>query len=126
MIISRSVTVFGNNWVFYVPTTGEDAGKIMPFGYGPPKCEVTGPTFIDDTLIVAVQHPGEDVPINDGTAASVLNRDIEMLDLDSQLFIQNRTVPRGSNWPSNINILGSPLGPPRPTTVGIRRKTEWE
>ena len=50
--------------MFYVPIDGPDAGKVVPFGYGPPRCEMTGPTFVGDTLILAVQHPGEDSPIN--------------------------------------------------------------
>ncbi|MEO1400137.1 MAG: alkaline phosphatase PhoX [Cyanobacteria bacterium J06635_1] len=120
------VGTFGNNWVFYVPTQGADAGEVIPFGYGPPRCEMTGPTFAADSFIFAVQHPGESVPIRNNDLAP-LNRDIEMLALDGSLFSQNRTVPPGSNWPSNI---GYPLpdgtvqldGPPRPTVIGIRRK----
>ncbi|MEM8806833.1 MAG: alkaline phosphatase PhoX [Cyanobacteria bacterium P01_G01_bin.38] len=120
------VGTFGNNWVFYVPTQGADAGEVIPFGYGPPRCEMTGPTFAADSFIFAVQHPGEDVPIRNNALAP-LNRDIEMLALDGSLFNQSRTVPAGSNWPSNI---GYPLpdgtvkldGPPRPAVIGIKRK----
>ena len=111
------IGVFGNNWLFYIPTSGSDAGEIVPFAYGPPRCELTGPTFVGDTLIIAVQHPGENVPYNPQQA---LNRDIEMLNLDGSLFTQNRTVPRGSNWPSNVQ--GNPSGPPKPSVIGIRRK----
>lgn len=111
------VGVFGNNWMFMVPMSGPMAGQVMPFAYGPPRCEMTGPTFIKDTLILAVQHPGEDVPIGNGT---ILNRDIEMLALDGTLFNQQRYVPLGSNWPSNIQ--GNPSGPPRPAVIGIRRR----
>lgn len=60
---------------------------------------MTGSTFVGDTLIMAVQHPGEDCPIDDGT---ILSRDIEILDLDGSLFTQKRTVPRGSRFPSNL------------------------
>ena len=111
------VGVFGNNWMFYIPTLGSDAGAIVPFAYGPPRCEMTGPTFIDDTLIVAVQHPGENVPVGDGT---LLTRSIEMLNMNGSLFSQTRTVDRGSNWPSNIS--GAPNGVPRPAVIGIRRR----
>lgn len=97
--VSNFTGVFGNNWLFYIPTSGADAGKVIPFGYGPVRCEITGPTFLGDTLIVSVQHPGEDCPINDGT---ILSRSIEMLDLNGTTFNQTRTVPRGSSWPSNM------------------------
>jgi secreted PhoX family phosphatase len=43
-----------------------------------------------------------------------------MLNLNGTTFSQNRTVPRGSNWPSNVE--GVLLGPPRPATIGITRK----
>ena len=43
-----------------------------------------------------------------------------MLKLNGTVFSQTRTMPRGSNWPSNIE--GVPLGPPRSATLGITRK----
>jgi hypothetical protein len=113
---SNLIGVFGNNWLFFIPMSGPRAGQVLPFAYGPVRCELTGPTFLGDTLIIAVQHPGEDCPINDGT---ILSRSIEMLNLDSSLFNQTRSVPRGSSWPSNIE--GNPQGPPRPSVIGIRR-----
>jgi secreted PhoX family phosphatase len=115
---STLVGVFGNNWVFYVPLSGPNAGEVVPFAYGPPRCEMTGPTFIGDTLILAVQHPGEDCPF---TPNRTLTRSIEMLKLDGTLFNQTRSVPRGSNWPSNLE--GNPSGPPRPSVIGVRRKS---
>jgi len=114
---SDLIGVFGNNWLFFIPTSGPDAGEIIPFAYGPVRCEMTGPTFVGDTLIISVQHPGEQCPFNPQQS---LNRDIEMLNLDGTLFTQNRTVPRGSNWPSNIE--GNPSGPPKPAVIGIVRK----
>lgn len=111
--------------MFYVPTSGPDAGEVIPFAYGPVRCEITGPTFIGDTLIVAVQHPGESVPIGAGQAP--LQRDIEILNLDGTLFTQTRTVPLGSNWPSSLPKAdggdGNPSGLPRPSVIGIRRKS---
>ena len=80
---------------------------------------MTGPTFVGDTLFLSVQHPSEDSIPNDGTPASTLNRDLELLALNSSTFTQNRSVPRGSNWPSNIG--GDALGAPKPATIGIRR-----
>ncbi|HEY9694358.1 MAG TPA: PhoX family phosphatase [Oculatellaceae cyanobacterium] len=114
---SDLIGVFGNNWLFYIPTTGANAGTIVPFAYGPVRCELTGPTFIGDTLILSVQHPGEECPF---TPQQLLTRDIEMLDLNGSLFTQRRSVPRGSNWPSNIE--GTLEGPPRPSVIAIRRK----
>lgn len=114
---SDLIGVFGNNWLFYIPTRGPDAGEVVPFAYGPPRCEMTGPTFVGDTLIIAIQHPGEDCPFS---PQATLNRDIEMLNLDGTLFTQNRTLPRGSNWPSNIQ--GNALGAPRPAVIGIHSK----
>jgi uncharacterized protein len=108
--------VFGNNWLFYIPTSGPNAGTVIPFAYGPNRCEITGPTFIGDTLVVAVQHPGEDCPIDDGT---VLSRQIEMLDLSGAVFNQTRTVSRGSLWPSNIE--NDRRRSPMPSVIGIRR-----
>lgn len=120
--ISSLVGVFGNNWLFYIPVVGPNAGSVVPFAYGPPRCEMTGPYFVrngnvDETLLLSVQHPGESSPIGDGVN---LTRTIEMLGLDGTLFNQQRTVPRGSNWPSNI--LGDASGPPRPSVIGIRRR----
>jgi uncharacterized protein len=109
--------IFGNNWLFYIPTSGPQAGQVVPFGYGPPRGEMTGPTFIGNTLIIAIQHPGEDCPY---APKVTLTRQIEMLALNGSLFYQTRSVSRGSNWPSNIE--GNPDGPPRPSVIGIRPK----
>ncbi len=118
---STLVGVFGNNWFFYIPTSGPNAGEVIPFGYGPPRCEVTGPTLIGNTIIFAVQHPGEDTPIGTGVKTT---REIEILNLDGTLFNQTRTVPLGSNWPSNLKppTRGEKtLQAPRPSIIGIRR-----
>lgn len=114
---SKLTGVFGNNWLLFIPTNGPNAGEVVPFAYGPMRCEITGPTFVGDTLILSIQHPGEGCPINDGT---ILNRSVEMLDLNGSLFKQTRSAPRGSSWPSNIE--GNPQGPPRPSVIGIRRR----
>jgi uncharacterized protein len=101
-----------------VPTSGPDAGKILPFAAGPTRCEFTGPTFVGKTLIMSVQHPGEDCDFQ--LSPLTLTRDVEMLDLDGTLFKPTRTVTRSSSWPSNI--AGQPGGPPRPCVIGIQRK----
>ncbi|AFY34306.1 PhoX family phosphatase [Calothrix sp. PCC 7507] len=121
--VSDFTGVFGNNWLFFIPTSGANAGQVIPFAHGPVRCEMTGPTFVADTLIISVQHPGEDSPINDGTT---LSRSIEILDLNGTTFNQTRSVPRGSSWPSNIPAAdggkGQSTGIPRPSVIGIRRK----
>lgn len=118
---STLVGCFGNNSLFYIPTQGANAGKFVPFAYGPPRCEMTGPYFVGNTLLIAVQHPCEDAPIGDGT---LLSRSIEMLNLSGNgLFQQTRTVPRGSNWPSNIE--GNPTGAPKPSVIGIRPRKSF-
>ena len=116
------VGVYGNNWMFYIPTEGPNAGKQVPFAIGPVRCEITGPTFVGDHLIVAVQHPGEDSPIGTANPPS-FTRSIELLTLDgTAVFNQNRTVPLGSQWPSNT-IPGNTSGVAKPSVIGIRRKT---
>ncbi len=121
--VSDFTGVFGNNWLFYIPTSGANAGQVIPFAHGPVRCEMTGPSFVGNTLIISVQHPGEDCPINDGT---MLSRSIELLDLNGSTFNQTRSLPRGSSWPSNIskNDGGKEqaTGIPRPSVIGIRRK----
>lgn len=121
--VSSLTGVFGNNWIFCIPTSGSNAGKVIPFGYGPVLCEMTGPTFVGNTLIISVQHPGENSPVNDGT---MVNRNLEILDLDGKTFNQSRTIPRGSSWPSNIATVdggnANLTGIPRPCVIGIRRK----
>ncbi|MEG4010903.1 MULTISPECIES: PhoX family protein [unclassified Microcoleus] len=114
--VSDFTGVFGNNWLFYIPTSGPNAGTVIPFAQGPNRCEMTGPTFVGDTLLLSVQHPGEDCPIDDGT---VLSRQIEMLDLNGAVFNQTRSVSRGSLWPSNIS--NDSRRSPMPSVIGIRR-----
>ncbi|MEH2085359.1 PhoX family protein [Nostoc sp.] len=121
--VSDFTGVFGNNWLFFISTSGANAGQVIPFAHGPVRCEMTGPTFVGNTLIISVQHPGEDCPINDGT---MLSRSIELLDLNGTTFNQTRSLPRGSSWPSNIskNDGGKEqaTGIPRPSVIGIRPK----
>lgn len=117
--------IYGNNWLLYIPTSGPNAGSVVPFAIGPTRCEMTGPAFVgDDHLLISVQHPGEDSPIG---ALAPLNRNIEILNLSgSATFTQNRTVPAGSAWPANIAPRdggeGQASGMPRPVTLAIRRK----
>jgi len=112
--VSSYVGVFGNNWFFYIPVSGPNAGQIVPFGYGPPRAECTGPFFVGDTFLLSVQHPGEDEPY---APARTLTRTIPMLDLNGEVFNQTRIVNRGSTFPRTRG-----LNVPRPTVIGIRRK----
>lgn len=54
-------TSFGNNSLFFIPTSGPQAGKALRVANAPVSAEFTGPTFSSDfrTLFLSVQHPGE-------------------------------------------------------------------
>lgn len=90
-------TAFQNNAMFFVPTSGPEAGTPRQFASAPCEAELTGPSWTPDerTLFLSVQHPGESHGIR--TAAM--------------------TAPRGSNWPG-----GRPGTVPRPGVVAIRRR----
>jgi uncharacterized protein len=106
--------VFGNNSLWYMPLSGENAGTVYPFAIGPTECECTGTFFSQDgaTLFLAIQHPGEYNGIRQELATET--RDFELLTTDGTLFKQQRQVPLGSNWPSQeVNQ------PPRPAIVAI-------
>ncbi|MFB2921952.1 MULTISPECIES: PhoX family protein [Aerosakkonema] len=107
---------FGNNSIWYIPTSGPNAGNAYLFGMGPMDCETTGPFFTQDrqTLFLSVQHPGEIKGIRQNAASET--REFEMRTADGQKFKQTRTVPIGSNWPGK-----SKNDPPKPAVVAIRR-----
>ncbi|NJM27822.1 MAG: DUF839 domain-containing protein, partial [Pseudanabaena sp. RU_4_16] len=108
--------LFGNNSIWFMPTSGQNAGEAYLFGYGPMDCETTGPFFTRDqqTLFLAIQHPGE---IN-GTRKDMESKDREFAigTTDGKEFIQTRTIPIGSNWPGK-----GPNDPPKPAVVAIRK-----
>jgi secreted PhoX family phosphatase len=54
-------TAFGNNGVFFIPTSGDNAGRVFQVASAPNGAEFTGPCFAPDgeTLFLSVQHPGE-------------------------------------------------------------------
>jgi len=58
---------FGNNGVFFIPTTGSNKGQVEQFASAPVGAEMTGPWFTPDetTLFLAVQHPGENLEAYD-------------------------------------------------------------
>jgi secreted PhoX family phosphatase len=110
--------VFGNNAIWFIPTSGPNAGNAYMFGYGPMECETTGPFFTADeqTLFLSIQHPGEVNGIRKAGVNGYEDRIISMRSLDGQEFMQTRRVPIGSNWPSS-----KPNDPPKPAVVAIRR-----
>jgi secreted PhoX family phosphatase len=54
---------FGNNGVFFIPTSGSNKGEAVQFASAPVGAEMTGPWFTPDekTLFISVQHPGENL-----------------------------------------------------------------
>ncbi len=110
--------VFGNNAMWYIPTSGAGAGNAYLFGYGPMECEVTGPFFTADsqTLFLSVQHPGEFNGVRKGGAEGYEDRTISIRTVEGKEVMQKRRVPVGSNWPAK-----TPNAPPKPSVVAIRR-----
>ncbi|MEL6470048.1 MAG: alkaline phosphatase PhoX [Cyanobacteria bacterium J06623_4] len=108
--------IYGNNSLWQIPLSGEDAGEAKMFAYGPMECELTGPFFTEDstTLFIAAQHPGERNGIRESMATET--RDFELKTTDGKTFLQQREVPVGSNWPAK-----SEGAPPKPSVVAIRR-----
>ncbi len=94
---SEPYRVFKNSGLFHVPLSGPLRGQARQFASMPCEAEPTGPAFApgEDTLFLAVQHPGE----RHGTRTDV------------------EAAPRGSNWPHNR--LGAP---PQPAVVTLRRR----
>jgi len=51
---------FGNNGLFYIPLSGDNAGRAFQVASAPIGAELTGPMFAPDgSLFLSVQHPGE-------------------------------------------------------------------
>ncbi|MBF2066423.1 MAG: DUF839 domain-containing protein [Calothrix sp. C42_A2020_038] len=108
--------LFGNNSMWYIPTSGSDAGKAFLFATGPMECETTGPCFTPDeqTMFLAVQHPGEKNGIRKNQALET--REFTVTTVTGEEFSQTRKVPLGSNWPSK-----NPDAPPKPSVVAITK-----
>lgn len=109
-----SAGYLGNNSIWYIPLSGENAGKAYPFGITPMEAESTGLYFTKDqqTLFLAIQHPGE----KKGIRKNMKQEEIEftLLTTDGEEFKQKRTIPQGSNWPTL-----QPNQPPKPSVVAI-------
>ncbi|NJL80339.1 MAG: DUF839 domain-containing protein [Richelia sp. SM2_1_7] len=108
--------LFGNNTIWYIPTSGENAGKAFLFGIGPMECETTGPCFTPDeqTMFLAIQHPGEANGTRLNQASE--NRDYLVYSTTGEEFAQSRKVPIGSNWPDN-----SLDAPPKPAVIYVTK-----
>ncbi len=106
--------LFGNNTIWFIPTKGEDAGKAFLFGTGPMECEVTGPCFTSDeqTMFLAIQHPGEANGTRKNQALET--REFLIATTTGEEFVQTRQVPIGSNWPSKTTDA-----PPKPAVVAV-------
>jgi hypothetical protein len=113
---SKMIGIFGNNSLWYMPTREDWAGVPLLFAIGPMECETTGPCFdtTEETLFLAVQHPGE----MNGTRrnGAIETRQFVLTATDGTEFEQTRTVPIGSNWPSQQDGVA-----PRPSVVAIYR-----
>ncbi|WP_371321978.1 PhoX family protein [Thermoleptolyngbya sichuanensis] len=108
--------LYGNNSIWYIPTSGPNAGEAFMFGYGPMDCETTGPFLSKDqtTLFLSVQHPGEYSGVRENMKSEV--RKFAMRTTDGKEFMQEREVPIGSNWPGK-----RPNDPPKPSVIAVRR-----
>jgi secreted PhoX family phosphatase len=108
--------VFGNNSLWFIPTSGANAGNAYLFAMGPMECEMTGPFLSHDrqTLFLSVQHPGEVNGIRQNMKSE--SRKFALHTTDGKEFMQVRDVPIGSNFPSN-----QPNQPPKPCVVVIHR-----
>jgi secreted PhoX family phosphatase len=108
--------LFGNNSIWYIPTSGPNAGEAFMFGYGPMESEMCGPFLTPDqgTLFLAAQHPGESNGTRIDMAAET--RPYAMKTTDGKDFMQQRQVPIGSNWPAKQTNAA-----PRPAVVAVRR-----
>jgi len=106
--------LFGNNSAWYIPTTGENAGKAYPFATGPMDTEICGLCLVSEqqTMFLAIQHPGEKGGIRQNMAEE--EREYIMQTTTGAEFMQQRKVPIGSNWPSLKEN-----DPPRPAVVAI-------
>ncbi len=110
--------VFGNNALFMIPTRGPEAGVPKVFAIAPMESEMCGPTFTEDgrTLILSIQHPGEQHGMGRRDMAEEVVTHI-VHDRRDQPFEQVRRQPVGSNFPH-----GDTDRAPRPCVVCITRQ----
>lgn len=108
--------LFGNNSIWFIPTSGKNAGNAYLFGLCPIDCEVCGPNFTSDrqALFLSIQHPGEFSGVRRDMASE--ERTFAIKTTDDREFSQIRQVPIGSNWPGK-----QPNDPPKPSVIIVRR-----
>jgi uncharacterized protein len=108
--------VFGNNSIWYIPTSGANAGQAFLFGFSPMESEMTGPFLTPDqkTLFMSAQHPGEYHGIRQNMDSAA--RKYVVKTTEGEAFTQTRQVPIGSNWPSK-----QANEPPKSSVIAIRR-----
>jgi uncharacterized protein len=108
--------LFGNNSVWFIPTSGPNAGEAYLFGFGPMESEMTGPFFTADqqTLFISAQHPGEINGVRQEMKSET--RQFAMKTTSGEAFMQTREVPIGSNWPGK-----GANDAPKPSIVAIRK-----
>ena len=112
----NSIGMLGNNALWYLPLSGENIGNAYPFATVPMESEPCGLAFSKDqnSLFICVQHPGEVTGTRKDMA--VKKEQMTILTTDGEEFIQIRTIPQGSNWPSK-----EANQPPKPSLVVITR-----
>ena len=108
--------LFGNNSLWFIPTSGNNAGNAYLFAIAPIESELTGPFLSSDqqTLFLAVQHPGESNGIRQSMKSET--RKYAMRTLEGKDYTQTRQVPIGSNFPER-----SANAAPKPCVVVITR-----
>ncbi|MGG6265831.1 PhoX family protein [Leptolyngbya sp. AN03gr2] len=108
--------LYGNNSLWFMPTSGENAGNAYLFAMAPMEAELTGPFLSNDrqSLFLAVQHPGESNGIRQNLKSDT--RKYAMKATDGKEFTQTRQVPVGSNFPENKANAA-----PRPCVVVVTR-----
>ncbi|HCF26479.1 MAG TPA: phosphatase, partial [Cyanobacteria bacterium UBA11049] len=113
--MTSSKDLVGNNSIWYIPTTGANAGKAYLFGIGPIKCETTGSCFTtDEQTILSIQHPKEGHGIRRDRA--IETQEVTITTAKGEKFQQIRFVPVGSTWVDKSNNA-----PPKPGVVAIQR-----
>jgi secreted PhoX family phosphatase len=108
--------LFGNNSLWFVPTSGANAGEAYLFAMAPMEAELTGPFMSRDrqSLFLSIQHPGEFKGIRQ--EMKFATRKFAMKTPDGKEFTQTRQIPLGSNFPSQ-----KADEPPRPCVVVVSR-----
>ena len=112
----KASRVFGTNSCWFVPRSGTGESAAC-FATAPMESELCGLSFDAEerALFLSVQHPGE----RHGSlrpGAQVIESYL-LRDRQGQALEQVRTVPLGSNWPTQ-----APGRPPRPAIVVVQRR----